>query len=72
MILHTHILGYGRDKSMKTLTKNGKLLLVLTCLLYSGESVLLAGMAYQKGKVVEYAEAQSMKTMLGAYCWRLF
>lgn len=51
---------------MKTLTKKGKLLLVLTCLLYSGESVLLAGMAYQKGKVVEYAEAQSMKTMLWA------
>lgn len=51
---------------MKTLTKKGKLLLVLTCLLYSGESVLLVAMAYQKGKIVEYAEAQNMSTMLWA------
>lgn len=41
-------------------------MLLLSCLLYAGESVLIATMAYQKGKIVEYAEAQNMGTMLWA------
>lgn len=51
---------------MKTLTKRGKLLLALACLLYSGDSVLLAGMAYQNGKIVECAESQNMSALLWA------
>lgn len=49
---------------MKNGTKKGKWLLVLTCLLYAGESVLLAGMAFLNGKIVEYAEAERLKAML--------
>ncbi len=49
---------------MKSLTKKGKLLLVLACLLYSGESVMLAAMAYIDGKIIEYAEAKQMQAML--------
>lgn len=51
---------------MKKLTNKGKLLLILACLLYSGESVLLAGMAYSKGKIVECAETVDMRRMLWA------
>lgn len=49
---------------MKNLTKKGKLLLVLSCLLYSGESVMLAVMAYIDGKMIEYAEAKQMEAVL--------
>lgn len=49
---------------MKSLTKKGKILLVSACLLYSGESVMLAVMAYIDGKMIEYAEAGQMKSML--------
>ncbi|MCM1104844.1 MAG: hypothetical protein NC409_12155 [Clostridium sp.] len=49
---------------MKNGTKKGKWLLGLTCLLYAGESVLLAGMAFLNGKIVEYAEAERLRTML--------
>lgn len=49
---------------MKNLTKRGRLLLILACLLYSLESVMLAVMAYIDGKIVEYAEAKQMEVML--------
>lgn len=49
---------------MKTLTKKGKAYLILACLLYAGESVALAVMAYIDGKLIEYAEAGRMRTML--------
>ncbi|MBD5535086.1 MAG: ABC transporter ATP-binding protein [Lachnospiraceae bacterium] len=51
---------------MKKLTKKGKLLLILACLLYSGESILLASMAYSQGKIVECAETANISRMLWA------
>lgn len=63
-----HVFGIKRNEKgtnqMKTLTTKGKLLMVLSCLLYSGESVLLAAQAYVNGRIVECAEAQSMAAML--------
>lgn len=49
---------------MKTLTKKGRLLMILACLLYSGQSILLAGMAYTKGKILEYAEVRNKEMLL--------
>lgn len=49
---------------MKTLTKKGRFLLVLACLLYSGQSILLAGMAYTKGKILECAEVRNKEMLL--------
>lgn len=49
---------------MKNLTKKGRVLLILACLLYSLESVMLAVMAYIDGKIVEYAEAKQVEVML--------
>lgn len=54
---------YEGEGIMKKLTKSGKLLLILTCLFYSGESVMLAAIAYIDGKIIEYAEAKQMGMM---------
>lgn len=64
MRMTTHFIVLRRFTLMKSLTKKGKLLLVLACLLYAGESMLLAGMAFLDGKIIEYAEAERMRTML--------
>lgn len=54
---------YEGEGIMKKLTKNGKLLLILTCLFYSGESVMLVVIAYVDGKIIEYAEEKQMGMM---------
>ena len=40
---------------MKTLSQKGKILMVLACILYALESVIIAVMAYTNGKIIEFA-----------------
>ena len=40
---------------MKTLSQKGKILMVLTCILYALESVIIAVMVYTNGKIIEFA-----------------
>lgn len=49
---------------MKNLTSKGRFLLALSCLLYSGESVMIAVQAYINGRIVECAETKNMSAML--------
>ena len=48
---------------MKTLSQKGKILMVLTCILYALESVIIAVMVYTNGKIIEFATNGDLRKM---------
>ena len=54
---------------MKTLSQKGKILMVLTCILYALESVIIAVMAYTNGKIIEFATNSDLHKMGGQWLW---
>ena len=52
---------------MKTLSKKGKILMVLSCTLHALESVIIAAMAYVDGKIIEFVTNGDV-SKLGWHC----